>query len=96
LSYAPAILKSYTARQPLSNHGNRLPPFGRNEPEKETRAAAHTISFEVYARRTAVSSRATCRARGRSPGSNEIAATRGWPPPPYFSASEARFLSAAA
>ena len=43
-----------------------------------------------------MSSRATSRARGISLGSNEIAATRGCPPPPNFSASDARFLSALA
>src|ERR1700732_3374485 len=50
----------------------------------------------LQARRTAVSSRATSRGRGRSLGSKEIAATRGGPPPPNFSASDARFLSAVA
>src|SRR6202023_1290186 len=48
------------------------------------------------ARRTATSFCATSRARGRSLGSKEMAATRGCPPPPYCSASEARFLSAVA
>src|SRR6266404_2974639 len=49
-----------------------------------------------FLRRVATSSRATSRARGRSPGSNEIADTLGWPPPPNFSASDAKFLSAVA
>src|SRR5271168_5085197 len=36
---------------------------------------------------------ATCRARTRSPGPSEIAATRACPPPPYFSQSDARLTS---
>src|SRR5580693_6206564 len=48
------------------------------------------------ARSCAARSRATWRARGSSAGSKEMADTRGWPPPPNFSASEARFLSAVA
>src|SRR5215469_2396441 len=39
---------------------------------------------------------AACRARCKSSGANEIAATRACPPPPYFSHSEARFTSAGA
>ena len=42
-------------------------------------------------RKAAVKSLATCRARSKSCGSNEIADTLGCPPPPYFSASDARF-----
>src|SRR5437870_4744139 len=47
-------------------------------------------------RRTSTRPRATSLARAISDGSKEIAATRWWPPPPYFSASDARFWSAVA
>src|SRR5256885_10546638 len=43
-----------------------------------------------FPRKVAARPRATSRARCKSPGSNEIADTRGWPPPPNFSASEDR------
>src|SRR3984957_3059315 len=45
-------------------------------------------------RRSATSSRATSLARGISCGSKDMADTRAWPPPPNFSASEARLASA--
>src|SRR5580704_10660283 len=51
-------------------------------------------SPRTYARSSAAISRATSRARARSEGLREIAATLGWPPPPNFSASDARFFSA--
>src|SRR5215469_11135370 len=51
-------------------------------------------TFLYFVRRTVARSRATCLARSRFSGSNEIADTRGWPPPPYFSARVARFWSA--
>src|SRR5277367_2189613 len=53
---------------------------------------------KIYLGRLSVAaiSWATCRARTRSPGPSEMAATRACPPPPYFSHSEARFTSAEA
>src|SRR5215472_2724357 len=49
-----------------------------------------------FPRKVAARSRATSRACARFRGSKEMAETRGWPPPPYFSASEARFSLAVA
>src|SRR5580704_17312950 len=61
----------------------------------ETRIIAG-ISFgaiDDYLRSVAAISLATCRARTRSPGPKDIAATRACPPPPFFSQSEARLIS---
>src|ERR1700690_403153 len=46
-----------------------------------------------YLRSVVAISLATWRARTRSPGPNEMAATRAWPPPPFFSQSDARLIS---
>src|SRR5271169_4992607 len=56
----------------------------------------HSFRAKIYLFRLSVAaiSWATCRARTKSPGPSEIAATRACPPPPYFSHSEARFTSA--
>src|SRR5208282_1493909 len=59
-------------------------------------ASPYPRGFLHFARSTAARSRATCRARSKSCGSNEIAETRGCPPPPYCSASDAKFWSAVA
>src|SRR5580698_10031867 len=55
--------------------------------------AAECARNVYFARRVAAISLATSRARTRSPGPSDIAATRACPPPPYFSHSEARFTS---
>src|ERR1700726_1950558 len=49
---------------------------------------------ESQLRSSAAISRAILRARSISEGFRDMAATRGCPPPPNFSASEARFFSA--
>src|SRR5580692_4975379 len=74
---------------------NRLPVPGLPELEQAPDWKTRAVGMRIYlARSWAARSRATWRARGRSAGSKEMAETRGWPPPPNFSASEARFLSA--
>src|SRR5215469_11110998 len=83
-------------------------PFSRHSAQRAARALIAAIflarfrhaivgflpTFLYFVRRTVARSRATCLARSRFSGSNEIADTRGWPPPPYFSARVARFWSA--
>src|SRR5258708_4821985 len=91
---APSMMATY---RPKKQEALRRPgPAGINGTALRLSPSQDKAPQDYFARRAAANSRATSRARGKSFGSKDMAETRGCPPPPNFSASEARFWPAAA